>query len=249
MIGSKYIRTCIRCKKEFDVKVMRNGKPSIRKTCSKQCHYAIRPHKKSDWTKFEIDYLEELAQSMPIMSIFRTYNHWARQNNFPSRTFSSIQHKVYRVTGSTKPYVNFFMFQDIATLLGVSARTVAFWKKLKTNPLNTYQRHKNGGHNYVSRKNFKKFALDHPEKLGGTNRRGLLMILEDEKLVDDILKAFPKRNTQRLPSARIRCVETNKIYKSLGEASRAYFVSRQTLTRAIQKGWRANGHHFERVIW
>ena len=249
MIGSKYTRTCVKCKKEFDVKIMRNGRPSRRKTCSHACHHSIKAPRKPEWKKEELEYLDQLALAMPIVSVYRTYNRWASQNGFERRTLNSIEHKVYREFGSTKPILNFFLFKEIADLLCISPWTVAFWKCLKNKPLEVYQRHKNKGTNYVSRKSFRQFALNHPEKLGGTNRRGLLVLLEDEKLVDDILKAHPKRNTSILPSQRVRCIETNKIYSSINEASRANFVARPTMTRAIKRGWRTNGYHFEFLNW
>lgn len=249
MIGSKYIRTCVKCKKEFDVKVMRNGRPSKRRTCSHACHHSIKAPRKPEWKKEELEYLDQLALAMPIVSVYKTYNRWASENGFERRTLNSIQHKVYRECGSTKPILGYFTFREIADLLRISTWTVAFWKQLKTKPLEVYQRRKNKGTNYISRKSFRQFALNHPEKLGGTNRRGLLVLLEDEKLVDDILKAHPKRNVSLLPPKRVRCIETNKIYASIHEASRANFVARPTMTRAIERGWRANGHHFEFLNW
>lgn len=249
MIGSKYTRTCVKCKKEFDVKVLRNGRPSKRKTCSHACHHSIKAPRTPEWTKKEIEYLDQLAQAMPIVSVYRTYNRWAADNGFKTRTLSAIEHKVYRQCGSTKPILNYFLFTEIAQLLDIPYCTVAGWKCLKTKPLDVYQRHKKKGHNYVSRKNFRQFALNHPEKLGGTNRRGLLVLLEDEQLVDDILKAHPKRNTPVHPPKRVLCIETNKIYPSICEASRANFVARPTMTRAIKHGWRTNGYHFEFLNW
>ena len=235
MIGSKYTRTCVKCKKEFDVKIMRNGRPSKRKTCSHACHHSIKAPRKPEWKKEELEYLDQLALAMPIVSVYRTYNRWASENGFERRTLNSIQHKVYRECGSTKPILGYFTFREIADLLRISPWTVAFWKQLKNKPLEVYQRHKNKGINYISRKNFRQFALSHPEKLGGTNRRGLLVLLEDEQLVDDILKAHPKRNTSVLPPKRVRCIETNKISPHIHEANRSHFLAPPTLPRAIKQ--------------
>ena len=250
MIGSKYSRTCKKCGKEFDVKVLRSGRPSKRKTCSHKCHHSCRGYKAPNWTQPELQYLEQLSQSLPLIPLVKSYNSWAKKHNHPLRTVTAINHKLFREFGTTKAHLDWFSFTQIGELLGIKSSCVAHWIKVVHHPLQTYQRRKkSGGIHYVSRHHFREFARHHPEKLGGTQRYGLLVLLEDEKWVDEILSTYRTRNIGLHKAVKVRCIETNKVYPSLGAASRAFFVSRPTISRAIERGWAANNHHFEYVTW
>jgi len=247
--GSKYSRTCIKCKKEFDVKILKDGKPSKRKTCSQECQRKTSGYTASNWTPLEFEFLEQLSQTLPIMCLVKAYNTWASNNNYPRRSVTAIRHKLRKEFGTTKPTLNWFSFSEIASLLGFKVSRIESWKKLSNYPLQSYQRLKCNSVNYVNRKQFKEFAMHHPEKIGGADWYGLLIILEDERMVDEILKTYRTPYISQIKSKKVRCIETNKIYPSLSAASRAFFVTRQSITRAIERGWSANEHHFEYVTW
>jgi hypothetical protein len=245
--GSKYSRTCKVCKQKFDVKVMRNGRPSARKTCSQKCSVTNRVSGVT-WTQAEIDFLTEHAMATPFHRIVRGYRVWARMNGHNDRTKEAIDHKLRRMGYSTRTEIDFYTFNRLSEMLGLSRYTVAGWKRLKENPLQAYQHDgKRKAFNYVSRAEFLKFARNHPECLGGANEIGLQVVLEDVDLAREILRKYPKRHSPLYESIRVRCIETGKIYPSLGAAARDIYVTRQTLSRAIHVGHRANGLHFEQV--
>lgn len=245
MRGSKYQRTCSVCGASFDIKIKRSGRPSTRKTCSQKCSVANRPVK-TEWNEADHEFLSRHIESLPIQRLVRAFNIWAVTNNRPQRTKIAIEHKIRRLGFSTKPQIEYFTFRYLSELLGIPACTVAGWKELVDNPLQTYQHDgKKKAFNYVYLDDFKRFAKNHPECLGGVNEVGLQLLLEDSKIAKEILKEYPKRNSALNRPTRVRCIETRKIYPSLSAAARDVYVVRQVISRAIQKGHAANGFHFE----
>lgn len=247
MQGSKYQRICTVCGGIFDIKIMRNGRPSLRKTCSKQCSVSNRS-KSALWSDSEIEFLTKYAESAPFHRLVRAYKIWATQHNYPFRSNNSIGHKLRRLGYRTKPQIEYFTFQRLSEILGISKWTIAGWKRLTKKPLQTYQHNgKRFAFNYVSRLDFIRFAQCHPECLGGVNETGLQIMLEDSRKAKDILRQYPKRRDPLIKAKRVRCIETGKIYKSLGAAARDVHVVRQGISRAIRCGHAANGFHFELI--
>lgn len=226
---------------------MRNGRPSIRKTCSRECSFKFRPAVKS-WTQEETDELLDLVQSLPLKRLVRAYNMWARMRGYESRTLRGIDKKIRRLGYSTKAEITYYSFSKIAKILKIPRNTVAGWKKLTVNPLETYQHDgKRFAFNYVTTKELLKFAKRRPECLGGVDQIGLGLLLEDADLAREILRQYPKRFKPQFAQKRVRCIETGKIYGSIGEAARDMHVVRQGVSKAITDGYRANGFHFELV--
>ena len=245
MRGSKYQRTCSVCGASFDIKIKRSGRPSTRKTCSQKCSVANRPVS-TEWSEADLEFLNRHIESLPIQRLVRAFNLWAASNNRPQRTKHAIEHKIKRLGFSTKPQIEYYSFPHLSQLLGISAYTVAGWKELAENPLQTYQHDgKKKAFNYVSLEDFKRFAQNHPECLGGANEIGLQLLLEDSKKAKEILRKYPKRNSALNSPKRVRCIETRKIYPSLSAAAKDVYVVRQGISKAIQKGHAANGFHFE----
>ena len=247
MQNSKYQRICSVCGAVFDIKVMRNGRPSTRKTCSKQCSLVNRPVG-TPWADDDLEFLSRHIESLPLPRLVRAFNIWAITNNRPQRSASAIDHKIRRLGYSTKPQIEYFTFKRLAEILGISRWTVAGWKRLNINPLQSYQHDgKRMAFHYVSRLEFSRFAKNHPECLGGVNEVGLQILLEDSQKAKEILRQYPKRRVPLYASKRVRCIETGKIYPSLGAAARDVHVVRQGVSRAIAHGHAANGFHFELI--
>lgn len=247
MKGSKYTRKCSICGTVFDIKIMRNGRPSTRKTCSRECSFKFKPSV-TPWTKEETDALLDLVQSLPLKRLVRAHNMWARMNGYKDRTLVSIDKKIRSLGYSTRSEISYYSFNKVAQVLKVPRNTVAGWKKLTVDPLETYQHDgKKFAFNYVTKKELLKFAKRRPECLGGVDQVGLGLLLEDADLAREILRKYPKRPKRQFKEKRVRCIETGKIYSSLGEAARDMHVVRQGISRAIKVGHRANGYHFEEI--
>ena len=247
MKGSKYTRPCSICGTEFDIKMMRNGRPSTRKTCSRECSFKFRPAVRP-WAKEEVDELLDLVQSLPLKRLVRAFNIWARTHGYKDRTFGSIDKKIRKLGYSTRAEIMYYSFSKVAEVLKLPRNTVAGWKKLTVDPLETYQHDgKKFAFNYVTKKELLKFAKKRPECFGGVDQVGLGLLLEDADLAREILRQYPKRPERQYKEKRVRCIETGKIYASLGEAARDVYVARQGVSRSIRKGHKANGYHFEQI--
>jgi hypothetical protein len=245
--GSKYTRNCSICGAEFDIKMMRNGRPSTRKTCSRECSFKFRPTVRP-WTKEETETLLDLVQSLPLRRLVKALNMRNRMRGRPDRTTNSIDKKIRSLGYSTRAEIVYYSFSKVARILKVPRNTVAGWKKLTVDPLETYQHNgKKFAFNYVTKKELLKFAQKRPECFGGVDQIGLGLLLEDADLAREILRQHPKRPKPAYASKRVRCVETGKIYASLGEAARDVYVARQGISKAIRNGHRANGYHFEQI--
>lgn len=247
MKGSKYTRTCKICGAEFDIKMMRNGRPSVRKTCSRECSFKFKPPVRP-WTKEEIDTLLDLVQTVPLKRLVRAFNMWARMHGYKDRTLTSIDKKIRKLGYSTRAEIQYYSFAKVAEVLKVTRNTVAGWKKLSVDPLQTYQHDgKKFAFNYVTKKELLRFAKKRPECLGGVDQVGLGLLLEDADLAREILRQYPKRPKPTYAPRRVRCIETGRIYASLGEAARDVHVVRQGISKAIKNGHKANGYHFEEI--
>lgn len=247
MKGSKYTRICSICGAAFDIKIMRNGRPSTRKTCSRECSFKFKPAVRR-WEQDEIDMLLELVQSLPLKRLVRAFNIWARTHGYKDRTLQSIDKKIRKFGYSTKPEISYYSFNKVAQILKIPRNTVAGWKKLTVDPLETYQHDgKKFAFNYVTKKELLKFAKRRPECLGGVDQVGLGLLLEDADLAREILRQYPRRPERQYKEKRVRCIETGKIYGSIGEAARDVYVARQGVSRAIHAGHKANGYRFEQI--
>lgn len=244
---TQYTRPCAVCGTRFDIKIKRNGRPSTRKTCSKECSVARRVAP-NPWKQEEVDWLLENIQSRPLSQFLRAFNAWAAMNGYKTRTKNSLDKKIRALGYSTRPIIEYYTPMRLSQMLNIPRDTIHGWKKLKEHPLETYQHdHKYKAFNYITGKQFKDFARHHPECLGGADEIGLQILLEDSLWAKEILRAYPKRPAKMFPSMRVRCIDTGKIYPSLGAAARDIHVVRQSVARAVHNGSKVCGLRFEAV--
>ena len=136
MKGSKYTRKCSICGTVFDIKIMRNGRPSTRKTCSRECSFKFKPSV-TPWTKEETDALLDLVQSLPLKRLVRAHNMWARMNGYKDRTLVSIDKKIRSLGYSTRSEISYYSFKKEALAPEVLHNNIAAGKKDKVNPPKT----------------------------------------------------------------------------------------------------------------
>jgi len=75
----------------------------------------------------------------------------------------------------------------------------------------------------------------------------IYIALESESLVEFITTNYPNRSRGITPPKRVRCVETGRVYNSYAEAAKDNYVTRSGIYKAVRKGQKANGYHFELV--
>jgi len=244
--GSKYFRECIVCGTKFKIPIMTQGRQSPRKTCGNTCQRRLHVQRRATWSDEEVGIIHELISTMPPNQFINTYLIMASTRGLPKRSDTAIRLKAYELGYSLEPEIEYLSMQKIANLLGVSRDAVDNWRQLG---LETYRKsNKLGSRHYVCRRSFRRFARKRPEVLGGTNRFGLFCLLEDEKWVDKILSQYPDRWYGCGKGAqRVKCVETGKVFNSMGEAGKSVYVTRSGIFKAVKFGIKAAGFHWVAV--
>jgi hypothetical protein len=244
--GSKYFRECVICGAKFKIPITAKGRPSPRKTCGDACQRRLHVQRRATWSNEEVEIIRDLISTMPPHQFVNTYLIMASNRGLPKRSDTAIRLKAYELGYSLEPEIEYMSMQKIAEMLGVSRDAVDNWRNLG---LETHRRtNKPGARHYVNRVAFRRFARKRPEVLGGTDRFGLFCLLENEKWVEQILTDYPERWYGSGKGAkRVKCVETGKVFKSMGDAARSVYVTRSGIFKAVKYGIKAADCHWVAV--
>ena len=225
---------------------MAKGRKSPRQTCGDACQRRLHVQRRATWTQEEEAIIHELISTMPPHQFVNTYLIMASTRGLPKRSDTAIKLKVYELGYKLEPEIEYLSMQKIANMLGVSRDAVDNWRNLG---LETHRKsNKPGSRHYVCRRAFRRFARRRPEVLGGTDRFGLFCLLEDEKWVEKLLADYPERwYGCGKPGKRVKCVETGKVFDSMGEAGKSVFVTRSGIFKAVKFGIKAAGYHWVAV--
>lgn len=238
-------RVCATCGIRFKLQLISKGRTSTRITCSTQCRTRYYAKQRRRWDEREIQLLKELAESMPLEILVRTFTVQNTQQGFSERSTHSIKNKLSHLGYFFEPKYKYLSTHDLAKTLGVHKNVIKYW--VARGLRGTKNRAVTGSPQYFTPENLRKFARDHMAYFGGFKRINLFFALEDEELVNEILTKYPKRYVPISQPKRVRCVETGQVYSSQTAAARAIFVTTTAVSRAIRKGHRAGGYHFVRL--
>lgn len=182
---------------------------------------------------------------MPMAILIRCFNKENVANGFKERTQLSIQNKLDKLGFSYEPTYKYRSAYELAKTLGVTRNTIKYWT---SRGLSGHQnRQVRGSPIYYTPENLRKFVRSHMEYFGGLKRINLFFALEDEDLVDEILKKYPHPYVAQSHPKRVRCVETGKIYSSQTQAAIDNNTSATLVSRSVKYGHHANNRHFERI--
>lgn len=238
-------RFCKVCGLRFKLETISKGRTSTRITCSIKCRTKYYAQQRRAWDEREIQLLKELAESMPLEILVRTFNNQNIDQGYEERSTHSIKNKLNHLGYLFEPSYKYLSTHDLAKALGVHKNIIKYW--IARGLRGTKNRAVKGSPQYFTPENVRKFARSHMAYFGGFKRINLFFVLEDEELVDEILTQYPKRYVPTCQPKRVRCVETGQIYPSQTAAARAIFVTTTAVSRAIRKGHRAGGYHFVRI--
>jgi hypothetical protein len=199
------------------------------------------------WSPEEVAKVEELAENVPHMQIVRRYNNWADKNGYPSRTFAAIVRICVLQGVSTIPSGDYVTTGYIADVLGISVRGPQQWL---ARGVVAFTRGHPTGPRYVRRVDLRRLAMERPHLFAGVSAERLAALIEDAELAQQVAAAYPVRRVIRAsirPRRKVRCIELNRTFNGIGEAARAVYVTHQTLTKALKRGWRAGGYRWEVV--
>lgn len=200
------------------------------------------------WSRVETDRLLELLGDVPMHILTARYRQWASRMGHPERSPKAIEQRIRRLKGRRTPVGTYITSGTIVGLLGISYTTLDRWVErgfLAAERSPTYDRRAKRvrpPRRLFLRASVVQMALDYPERLAGTSRENLYMLLEDEQLADSISKKYPHRKGR--DPVPVVCIETGQKYPSIAAAARANYVTRNCLYESIHRGTRANRRHW-----
>jgi MerR HTH family regulatory protein len=238
-------RCCVICGKRFKIQIISKERQSERATCTDECRAILYRNQRNTWHQKEVQLLKELAESMPLAILIRAFNNQNIEQGFKERTSLSIKNKLVKLGFSYEPSYKYRGAYDLAKLLGVSRNTIKYWT---TRGLQGQQnRTVRGSPVYYTPENLRKFARAQMQYFGGLKRINLFFALEDEDLVDEILKTYPQPYVATCTAKAVRCVETGRIFRTQAAAALANGTTATLVSRSIRFGHHANGFHFVRI--
>lgn len=191
------------------------------------------------WSAAEQAHLESLAGDQPWPVLRQSYNRWAALNGYPARTDMALIQRCERLGLSRVAISSYLSAGTIRRELGLGWNTVDRW--LQSGHLAFT---KSGRKRYIHRPDLQAFARQNPAPFAGHPRQVLLALLDDIELADQLSK-MPRQWRPGL-RRRVRCVETRRVYSSVGEAAAANHLDSSTVSLAVRgKRATAGGHHWE----
>ena len=194
------------------------------------------------WTEAETLRLQELAGDMPFLMVCQQFNGWAVRNGIPPRSTSSLEKRLRRLGTSRRTHGSWLCVGDVARMLGKNRSTVLLWA---TN--GWIRHHKAGSCSSVSRDDLIRLARERPRLYAGADRSNLLLLLEDEDLVTEILRQFPRRYCATGRGRRVRWMDTGQEFPTCRAAAKAANLHYTSVSKAIREGRPAAGLRFEAI--
>lgn len=192
------------------------------------------------WTDTEDEILRSMAGDTPWAFLPAAYRRWAKSQGLPYRSDAALSKRLVHHKCSRMPCGSWFTARGLAGLLEIDPKTVRRWVRSGWLPA-TKRWHGPEQWMYIRRVDLRDMAREHPETLRGLDRERLFFVLEDEGLADELAGHPRGRSGRRCP---VVCVETGQRFGSVAAAARSVFVTRCTLSEAIQRGGRAAGRHW-----
>ena len=245
MSRPRHTRVCAVCGIRFKLQIISKDRTSSRITCSTQCRTQYYSQKRRLWATSEIQLLKELAETMPLGILVRTFNVQNTGQGFEERSTHSIKNKLNDLGYLFEPKYKYLSTHDLAKALDVHKNVIKYW--IACGLRGTKNRAVVGSPQYFTPESLRKFARDHMAYFGGFKRINLFFAFEDEELVNEILTKYPKPYEPMCQPKPVRCVETGQVFPSQTQAARAIHVTTTAVSRAIRKGHRAGGYHFVRL--
>lgn len=215
-------RQCSYCKKRFRAAVDSRGRPSSRRTCSKECQIQYQIQNRAAWTDEQDEKLKELANCGPIRMVRDNFNVWARNHELPTRTMHSIHLRMLKLGLRCESLFDFITLATLARRLGIASATVNHWRDAG---LKTTTQYSSKGRVYVNEAAIVDFAKKNPRRFGGIPYSRLFRVLGDEALVDHILRHYPTRPVATFKRRRVVCLQNNCVYSSMRVAAKAHHLS------------------------
>lgn len=189
------------------------------------------------WTPAEVDKLLELVGDLPFPLAVGQWNIWAAKQGLGHRSINSIRKKASDLGETACAYGRWMHLMDVARMLGRHRSTLNDW--IHRGVLTVYRY---GPRTTLRRMDLVKLAKERPWLFGGCDRSGLIQLLEDEALVNDLLKRYPRQSGI---GRKVRC--GSRVFNSYADASRALHISVGAIRWSLKTGKPTCGMTFEQL--
>jgi hypothetical protein len=197
------------------------------------------------WSGAEDEALIEITGDAPWRFAPTRYAQWAQSNGFPPRTHWAMAARLKRLGLTADGCGEWLTPGLIHKLLGIAKNRPKGWVDRWPTILRPCCPSGPNGRIYIRRRNLCQLAKLHPEEFRGISRSALVMLLESERLADQIVEAHPTPPTpSRIPSRPVLNITTGDRFPSVTAAARAVYVHQSRITKAAVNGWRAAGCHW-----
>lgn len=191
------------------------------------------------WTQPEVEKLQELVGDLPFQIVWKEWNVWAKKNGLQPRSRASLQKKAQALGETQLCYGDWIRTGEVARLLGKHRSAIQNW--YRAGWIRCYRAGRNTS---TPRIDLRRLARERPRLFAGCNREGLMLLLEDERLVDGILLEHPERYPTIHQDIRVLWVDRGLVFPSYSAAAKAAHVSPSTIARSIREGRTAAGLRF-----
>ena len=191
------------------------------------------------WTDPEVERLLELVGETPFVQVCREWNRWANKEGIPNRSPQSIRKKLTCMGESTVCLGRWVRLGDAARLLGKDRSTIQKWALD-----GLVNRYRAGSQSCILRADLRRLARERPRLFAGCDRRGLVQLLQDEDLADDILAAYPQRYQSSINGKRVLWVDRMQTFPSYAAAGRAAHVCSKAIRLGVIEGRPVCGYRF-----
>ena len=193
------------------------------------------------WSEPELEMLQGLTGDHPWRMVPKLFTAWSRRTNRRVRSARSLKDMAWRLGLSKQAEGKWLTVPAIATLLGISSKTVRCWLEEGKLLGLKWETPSNQGWWYVKRSALCDFARRCPQHFGGMDRTSLFLAFEDEDLADELAAMKYEIQGRAKP---VVCIELKRRYASISEAARTHFVVEETLRGAMRTGQRAAGYRW-----
>lgn len=227
----KIVKICEHCQKEFTLNAIADPRISDslnqerlkKRFCSHSCagfnSNRIFPYKeRQKWGEEELEHLKKLIGKYPKGILIKKHQDYLKKTKKLPRTDNAILIKAKRLAqaqGTTlDPDQNYWTLTKLSDLLGVNYDRVRNWYRRRILSVINF----GGNEIRITRKNFKQFAAQYPEELGGIEPKRLRATVKDSALVKGILVAtnYAPKQGRKMTIVRL---DTGDVFDSARQAA------------------------------
>lgn len=197
-----------------------------------------KSHPWRPWQPEELKRLQALLGQAPMADVVRRWNRWAAGQGIPLRSEASLRRKALALGRSVRPDGEWVAIGTAAQYLGRSESCLQKWIR------HGWLRRRHGA---IVRASLVALAQDRSHLFAGCPREGLLALLRDEGLADQLTASYPRSRAVPRQRRPVECIDTGEVFTSMRAAGRALHLDGSAVALAVREGRPAAGLRFRLV--